>query len=90
MPKTTLSSVTPATLPPYLQIVMDVLRDPKLLSEQTIEALLQILEERNDDIARLKREIQDMTEKLEEVQAYLNPRLGAPSLDEETEIAFAS
>lgn len=60
---------------------MDVLRNPKLLSEQAMEALLQIIEERNNEVTRLKREIQNMTEKLEEVQASLNPRLGDPDLN---------
>jgi ABC-type transporter Mla subunit MlaD len=75
-------------LPPYLQVVLDTLNDPKRSTKQSLHALLQVLADRSETILRLKQEINQLNEALEEVQAYLTPRLGTPGPEEETEIAF--
>lgn len=90
MPPTHQTDDYETTLPPYLQIVLDTLDDPKQSTRQSLQALLQVLADRSETILHLKQEINQLNERLEEVKAYLSTRLGTPGPEEETEIAFTS
>jgi ABC-type transporter Mla subunit MlaD len=81
MTRTTQIDDYETNLPPYLQVVLDTLEDPKQSTRQSLQALLQVLADRNETILRLKQEINQLNEALEEVKTYLGTRLGAPDFD---------
>lgn len=73
MTRTTQTDDYETNLPPYLQVVLDTLEDPKQSTRQSLQALLQVIADRSETILRLKQEITFLTEKLNEVEAYLHP-----------------